>query len=107
MTESISLLDLPINSTTESIDMNIVLIYLLIVIASLLAVTCLALFITYCVRVRSLNRQLKALSETQFGSTASNLNRREAPTTNVFSVEGSNPVLNNNNVPTNIFDNMR
>lgn len=79
---------------------------ILIVVSVILAALCCSLIVAYCIKTRSLNRQLKALSATDFGSTESNLNRREAPTTNVFSVEGSNPVLNNNDLDKGIFDNM-
>lgn len=79
---------------------------ILIAVSVILAALCCALIVAYCIKTRNLNRQLKALSATDFGSTESNLNRREAPTTNVFSVEGSNPVLNNNDLDKGIFDNM-
>lgn len=44
----------------------------------------------------SLNQRLEALSTTKFGSQDSNLNRIGAPlpNTNQFSVQGSNPVWN-------------
>lgn len=105
--ESINLLDVP--NTTYPIlvtNMERIIRIILIVLSAILAALCCALIVAYCIKTRSLNRQLKALSATDFGSTESNLNRREAPTTNVFSVEGSNPVLNNNDLDKGIFDNM-
>lgn len=105
--ESMNLLDVPNSSYTENVsNMQEIIQYILIVVSAALAALSFALIIAYCIKTRSLNRQLKALSTTDFGSTESNLNRREAPTTNVFSVEGSNPVLNNNDLDKGIFDNM-
>jgi hypothetical protein len=78
---------------------------ILIVLSVVLGILCAVLIIAFFIRTRNLRRQLKAMSTVDFGSTSSNLNRREAPTTNVFSVEGSNPVLNNNNLSP-VFDNI-
>ncbi|KFB46111.1 hypothetical protein ZHAS_00014090 [Anopheles sinensis] len=72
---------------------------ILIVVAAALALLCVILFGAFFVKIRSLNRQLKALSATDFGSIASDMNgkpTRNVPTTNIFSIEGSNPVLNDN-----------
>ncbi|XP_052863695.1 cadherin-23-like [Anopheles cruzii] len=72
---------------------------ILIVVAGALAVLCVILFVAFFVKIRSLNRQLKALSATDFGSISSDRQGkpvRNVPTTNIFSVEGSNPVLNDN-----------
>ncbi|GAB0091829.1 fat-like cadherin-related tumor suppressor homolog [Sergentomyia squamirostris] len=68
---------------------------ILIVVCAVLAVLCVVLGIAFWLRSRSLNRQLKALSTTNFGSVSSNLNRMGAPTTNIFATEGKNPALNN------------
>lgn len=81
--------------TTTSSNLESLYRTLLIVVSVVMGIMCVLLIIAFLIRTRSLNRQLKAFSTTDFGSTASNLNRREAPTTNVFSVEGSNPVLHN------------
>ncbi|KAG4080001.1 hypothetical protein HA402_006313 [Bradysia odoriphaga] len=105
--ESINLLDVPNSDYPDTVaNMERIVRIILIVVAVILAALCCSLIVAYCIKTRSLNRQLKALSATDFGSTESNLNRREAPTTNVFSVEGSNPVLNNNDLDKGIFDNM-
>ncbi|KAJ6639917.1 Cadherin-23 [Pseudolycoriella hygida] len=105
--ESINLLDVPNTDYVETVaNMEHIIQIILIVVSVILAALCCSLIIAYCIKTRSLNRQLKALSATDFGSNESNLNRREAPTTNVFSVEGSNPVLNNNDLNKGIFDNM-
>ena len=72
---------------------------ILIVVSAALAVLCVILFVAFFIKIRSLNRQLKALSATDFGSISSELNgkpTRNVPTTNIFSIEGSNPVLNDN-----------
>uniref|UniRef100_A0A182P259 Cadherin domain-containing protein n=1 Tax=Anopheles epiroticus TaxID=199890 RepID=A0A182P259_9DIPT len=72
---------------------------ILIVVSAALAVLCVILFVAFFIKIRSLNRQLKALSATDFGSISSELNgkpSRNVPTTNIFSIEGSNPVLNDN-----------
>ncbi|XP_059617696.1 cadherin-23-like [Phlebotomus argentipes] len=68
---------------------------ILIVVCAVLGVVCVVLGIAFYLRSRSLNRQLKALSTTNFGSVSSNLNRMGAPTTNIFATEGKNPALNN------------
>lgn len=83
---------------------------LLIVVTAVLGSTLIAVIVLYFMRTKSLNRQLRALlAAPSFGSIDSNINRREAPTTNVFSVEGSNPVLNNGTMGGNnnkMFDNL-
>lgn len=61
----------------------------------------------------SLNRRVKALSTTKFGSQSSSLNRPgvidTAPNTNKHAVEGSNPVWSAQvtSDPTQDYDNMR
>lgn len=77
---------------------------LLIVVTVVFAIICCALIVAFVLRTRSLNRQLKAFSTTEFGSVSSNLNRLGVPTTNVFSVEGSNPVMNNSTMKKSMFD---
>lgn len=46
---------------------------------------------------RSYGRQIKALTESSFGSASTDLNRniKTLPNTNIFSNEKSNPVMNN------------
>uniref|UniRef100_A0A182IQ39 Cadherin domain-containing protein n=1 Tax=Anopheles atroparvus TaxID=41427 RepID=A0A182IQ39_ANOAO len=95
---NLSLQDVPptVEALTETDD---TLQTILIVVAAALALLCAILFVAFFVKIRSLNRQLKALSATDFGSIASDLNgkpTRNVPTTNIFSIEGSNPVLNDN-----------
>ncbi|XP_049537352.1 cadherin-23-like [Anopheles darlingi] len=80
-------------------EVNETLQTVLIAVAGALAVLCVILFVAFFIKIRSLNRQLKALSATDFGSISSELNgkpTRTVPTTNIFSIEGSNPVLNDN-----------
>jgi hypothetical protein len=79
----------------------------LIVTTVILGLLCIGLTAVFAIRTRNLNRQLKAMSATDFGSISSNMNRREAPTTNYFAVEGSNPVLNHNNLMRSQFDDLR
>ncbi|XP_055680929.1 protein dachsous-like [Lutzomyia longipalpis] len=67
---------------------------ILTVVCAVLGVLCIVIGIAFYLRNRSLNRQLKALSTTNFGSVSSNLNRMGAPTTNIFAMEGKNPALN-------------
>lgn len=77
---------------------------LLIVISVLLGTLCVVLIVAFVIRTKNLNRQLKAFGTTDFGSVSSNLNRRGAPLTNVFSVEGSNPVMHNSDSRKTAFD---
>uniref|UniRef100_A0A182T9K9 Cadherin domain-containing protein n=1 Tax=Anopheles maculatus TaxID=74869 RepID=A0A182T9K9_9DIPT len=95
---NLSLQDVP--PTPESLtEADETLQIILIVVSAALAVLCVILFVAFFIKIRSLNRQLKALSATDFGSISSELNgkpTRNVPTTNIFSIEGSNPVLNDN-----------
>lgn len=105
--QSINLIDVPDGGYVDSaINMQLIIQTFLIVVSVVFGGLLIALVITYYFRTKSLKRQLKALSTT-FGSDNSNLNRQKAPTTNVFSVEGSNPVLNNNQLASGVFDNIR
>ena len=67
---------------------------MLIVVSVILGTFSIALVVALILKTKKLNRQLKAFAPAEFGSTASNMNRIGAPTTNVFSAEGSNPVIN-------------
>lgn len=69
------------------------LIILSAVLGSLLA----ALAIVYFLKTRSYGRKIKALTDTNFGSNSTNLNRniQILPNTNMFSNEKSNPIMNN------------
>uniref|UniRef100_A0A182N760 Cadherin domain-containing protein n=1 Tax=Anopheles dirus TaxID=7168 RepID=A0A182N760_9DIPT len=97
-TRNLSLQDVPPNPEALA-EADETLQIILIVVAAALGVLCVILFVAFLIKIRSLNRQLKALSATDFGSIASDLNgkpTRNVPTTNIFSIEGSNPVLNDN-----------
>ncbi|XP_055551431.1 cadherin-23-like [Wyeomyia smithii] len=97
--------DVPITSVEEIEETNELLNIVLIVVASALGIVCVILLVAFCIKIRSLNRQLKALSATDFGSIASDINGgRKVPTSNVFAVEGSNPVLNDHAFPKGAFD---
>lgn len=84
---------MPVDDVTPVLDDWV--LTTLIVICVLLAVLCAIMVVAFILKTRALNRQLKAYEPAEFGSVASNLNRLGAPTTNIFSVEGSNPVINN------------
>ncbi|XP_044727276.1 cadherin-23-like [Chrysoperla carnea] len=83
-------------SNVNEKDMQQLLQTILIVVVAVLGTLCILLFAAFVVRTRSLNQRLEALSTTKFGSQDSNLNRIGAPlpNTNQFSVQGSNPVWN-------------
>lgn len=97
--------DVPVSSA-EAVEENEELLQIiLIVVASALGVMCVILLVAFCIKIRSLKRELKALSATDFGSIASDINGgRKVPTTNLFSIEGSNPVLNDSEFPKSAFD---
>ncbi|XP_075148855.1 cadherin-AgCad1-like [Haematobia irritans] len=65
----------------------------LVGLCSVLALALLTMIVLYIIKVRSLRRQLKAFEPAEFGSIASNLNRIAGPASNIFSVEGSNPIF--------------
>ncbi|XP_062565689.1 cadherin-23-like [Armigeres subalbatus] len=101
--------DVPVTSVTEAEENSELLQTILIVVAAALAILCIILLVAFCIKIRSLNRQLKAMSATDFVSIASDMNiggggGRKVPTTNVFSVEGSNPVLNNREYTKGAYD---
>uniref|UniRef100_A0A182MJ95 Cadherin domain-containing protein n=1 Tax=Anopheles culicifacies TaxID=139723 RepID=A0A182MJ95_9DIPT len=96
---NLSLQDVPPPAVESLTEADETLQIILIVVSAALAVLCVILFVAFFIKIRSLNRQLKALSATDFGSISSELNgkpARNVPTTNIFSIEGSNPVLNDN-----------
>lgn len=72
---------------------------LLIVLSAVLAALLVALGIVYLMKTRSYNRQIKALTESNFGSQSSdiNCNIKKLPNTNMFSIEKSNPVMSLHN----------
>lgn len=79
--------------TSSSKVLEIILIVLSAVLGTLLT----ALAIIYFMKSRSYGRQIKALTESSFGSVSTDLNRniKTLPNTNIFSNEKSNPVMNN------------
>lgn len=97
--EGLILFDIPGEKSVEELsNKEDLLRILLIVVSVLFATICTVLIVAFILRTRSLNRQLKAYSASEIDSAPSQMNRREAPTTNVFSVEGSNPAIHNNNL---------
>lgn len=100
--------DVPVTSITEQVEQSGLLQRILIVVASALAILCVILLVAFCIKIRSLNRQLKAMSATDFVSIASDMNvaggGRKVPTSNVFSIEGSNPVLNDKEFTRGAYD---
>jgi hypothetical protein len=80
----------------------------LIVVAVVLGTLVVVLFAAFFIRTRSLNRRLEALSTTKFGSQDSGLNRigMAVPNTNQHTVEGSNPIWNNEEIVQRNFDNV-
>ena len=76
---------------------------LFIILSAILAALLAALAVIYFVKSRSYNRQIKALSESSFGSNTSDINsniqRLPLPNTNIFAHEQSNPVMNFSKAP--------
>lgn len=76
---------------------------LFIILSAILAALLAALAVVYFVKSRSYNRQIKALSESSFGSNTSEINsniqRLPLPNTNIFAHEKSNPVMNFSKAP--------
>lgn len=104
--QNINLQDVPPGDLANAQEKANILQTVLIIVSSLLGVLCIVLIAVFFVKQRNMKRQLRALS-TQFGSASSDLNRREAPMTNVFSVEGANPVLTTTDMPQNgFYDNL-
>lgn len=68
---------------------------LLIILSSVLAVLLASLALLYFMKAQSYNRQIKALTDSAFGSNSSiiNSNIQQLPNTNKFANEHSNPVL--------------
>ncbi|CAK1543812.1 unnamed protein product [Leptosia nina] len=84
------------DSPTVKANTSLILLYVLGSLAAILTLMCIILLITFIVKTRALNRQLKALSMTKYGSQDSGLNRLglAAPGTNKHAAEGSNPIWN-------------
>lgn len=93
--EGLNLFEIPGTGVAEEVSnkenlLKILLISVTCVFALLLGI----LIVAFIFRTRSLNRQLKAYSASDI---VSSLPRKEAPTSNVFSVEKMNPAAQNNN----------
>lgn len=84
------------DSSNENV-LNIILIALTSTFGGLLV----ALIVLYFIQIRSYNRQIKVLTDSSFGSQASDLNikTKALPNTNEFANKSSNPVMNFLNVP--------
>lgn len=78
---------------------NEILQIVLISLSSILAAMLVATLIFHFLRTKRYERLVKALTDTNFGSNSSDLNRqiKILPNTNNFSTEKSNPVMNNYN----------
>lgn len=97
--------EIPGTKTVQELETNEALFrILLIVLSALFALILSGLIIAFIYRTRALNRQLKAYSASDLDSAPSHLNRKEAPATNVFSVEGTNPATHNGNHRKALFD---
>lgn len=68
----------------------------LIFVSVLFTLLIFLIVIAFILKMRKLKKQLKAYEPPKFGSVSSNLDIFGAPNTNIFSVEGSNPVIRNN-----------
>ncbi|CAH1127200.1 unnamed protein product [Ceutorhynchus assimilis] len=68
----------------------------LISVSLVLGTLTLVLSVTFFLKARELKRRLNKLTRQEFGSDDSNMNRKgvNAPTTNMFTIEGSNPIFN-------------
>ncbi|CAH0672561.1 unnamed protein product [Chilo suppressalis] len=81
----------------QSADPVQTVIYILAGLCILLTLLLLVLSVVFSFKTSALNRRMKAMSMTKFGSVDSGLNRMGiAPGTNKHTVEGSNPIYNEN-----------
>lgn len=93
LVESINLMDVPntaalVDDRQEETIIQIVLSVILVVFG----VGLVALIAFYTIRIRRLNRELRALSAPIYEPDEKKFKHPEAPTTNKFAEEGSNPV---------------
>lgn len=94
--QGLNLFEIPGVKNVADITNKEDLLRILLIVVTVVFATITTILIVACIfRTRSLNRQLKAYSASDIDTAPSQLNRREAPTTNVFSVEGSNPAMHN------------
>lgn len=101
--EGLILFEIPgTTSTAELSNKEDMLRIALIVVIVIFAVVVSTLVIFIILRTRSLNRQLKAYSASDIDT--AHTQRKELPSTNVFSVEGTNPAILNNNARKTMFD---
>lgn len=94
----LSLKELPIDSVDNSEKANSkVLEIILIVLSSVLAALLVSLLVVYFIKSQSYNRQIKALTDKNFGDASSDYenNITKLPNTNMFASGKSNPILNN------------
>ena len=84
---------------SQTDNTNEILKIVLISLSSVLAAMLVATLIFHFVRTQRYERLVKALTDTNFGSNSTDLNRqiKILPNTNNFSTEKSNPVMNNYN----------
>lgn len=93
LVESINLMDVPntaalVSDNGEEAVIQIVLSVILVI----LGVGLVALIAFYTIRIRNLNRQLRALSAPIYEPDEKKFKHLDAPTTNKFAEEGANPV---------------
>lgn len=84
---------------SQADNTNGILQIVLISLSSILAAMLIATIIFHFLRTKRYERLVKALTDTNFGSNSTDLNRqiKILPNTNNFSTEKSNPVMNNHN----------
>ena len=84
---------------SQADNTNGILQIVLISLSSVLAAMLIATIIFHFLRTKRYERLVKALTDTNFGSNSTDLNRqiKILPNTNNFSAEKSNPVMNNHN----------
>lgn len=107
LTETINLLDVPNdNGDTADSSLETTLFITLVVVTALLTSILVAIVVYYWLRIRALNRQLRAMS-TPYTIEDPNKKGIDAPTSNKFSRAGLNPVTNNGDLQKSHLDNIR
>lgn len=105
LVESINLMDVPntaglVAARNEEIIIQIVLSTILV----LFGIGLIGLIVFYTIRIRRLNRQLRALEAPLYEPDQTKFKHPEAPTTNKFAEEGSNPVHRFGGRTNDVFD---
>lgn len=102
--EGLRLFGIPGTKNVEELSNKEDLLRILLIVTSVIfAAIVSVLIVAFILRTRSLNRQLRAYSASDIDSAPTQ--RKELPTTNVFSVEGKNPAIHgNNNARNTMFD---